>query len=212
MWLCERIDCTLNRTQNRPLSWKLPNHYVAIQTCVRHSFLYSERLCRKTRIFGFGWRGGFSWLSLNLASTLCIGRPRHGTAPVWTDKDTKHAFACCAGGMKARGDNASLFSFCSLSNPWLTLVQIYSVARSRLPWVVLTPLLSCTVPFLAYFVLLSLLTAHHPPAWLHLLSLLAGGGWGGWGGGSTSCSGIRTDTRPWPISPNNLAHVKSTLK
>lgn len=67
----------------------------------------------------------------------------------------RNAFACCARGMKAWGDNASLFSFCSLSNPWLTLVQIYGVDRSRLPWVVLTPLLSCTVPFLAYFVLLS---------------------------------------------------------
>lgn len=38
------------------------------------------------------------------------------------------------------------------------------------------------------------------------------GGWWWWWRGSTSCSGIRTDTRPWPVSPNDLAHVKSTLK
>lgn len=37
MWLCERIDCKLKRMQNWPLSWKLPNHRVVIQTRVRQN-------------------------------------------------------------------------------------------------------------------------------------------------------------------------------
>lgn len=143
--------------------------------------------------------------------------PRAWSRPSLDWRGREPRLACCAGGWKREAIMLVCFVFvlCLIPGWHLSRFTVWPDLASREPsWHRDYPA-PCDW-LLAYFVLLSLLTAHYPPAWLHIVSLLAGGAVEGWwgvgGGGSTSCSGIQTDTRPWPISPNNLAHVKSTLK